>query len=67
MFSRLLTRTGHTREYSITWIARDGWEIKQVEDSHVVRAVRCHDWHRVERALAMFRLQVRALESEGWV
>jgi hypothetical protein len=25
------------------------------------------DWHRVERALAAFRLEVSALEQQGWV
>jgi hypothetical protein len=25
-----------------------------------------HDWHRVERALALFRLEVAELSERGW-
>ena len=34
-----------------------GWDVKEEENSQVVRRVHCTDWHRVERALAMFSLR----------
>ena len=34
----------------------DGWEIREVKDSQVVRLVRMSDWHRVERVLRLGHL-----------
>jgi hypothetical protein len=34
----------------------DGWNVKEVRDSQVVREVRMSDWHRVERILRIGHL-----------
>jgi hypothetical protein len=32
----------------------------------VLKQICYTDWHRVERALSMFNLQIDELESKGW-
>ena len=36
--------------------ALQGWDVKEEKDSRVVRRIHCTDWHRVERAVAIFAL-----------
>ena len=36
-------------------------------DSRIIRKARYDDWHRVERALMTFKLEVVSLEQAGWV
>ena len=33
----------------------------------MLKQVHYTDWHRVERALQMFNLQIDALEDAGWI
>jgi transcription initiation factor IIF auxiliary subunit len=40
--------------------------VREEQDTHIVRQVTYHDWHRVERALSTFRAQVFELEERGW-
>jgi hypothetical protein len=42
-----------TRRCTVTR-ARHGWDVKEEEDSQVVRRIHCTDWHRVERVVAIF-------------
>jgi hypothetical protein len=66
MFAKELTQAGHTRRFTITEASELGWEVREEQDSRVVRQVHYTDWHRVERALSVIALQVVALEEEGW-
>jgi hypothetical protein len=66
MFAKELTQAGHTRRFSITEAGGFGWEVREEQDSQLVRSVCYTDWHRVERALTVFTLEVRALEQAGW-
>jgi hypothetical protein len=66
MFSRELTRAGHTRNFVITSVRAEGWEVRVEEDSRVLRRNRYTDWHRVERALASIEREVEALTELGW-
>ena len=66
MFSRELTLAGHTRNFVITPLHADGWEVRIEEDSRVLRRNQYTDWHRVERALAGFEREVAALMERGW-
>jgi hypothetical protein len=66
MFTRELTQAGHVRRFSIEPAAGSGWEVREEQDSRVVRRVRYDDWHRVERALLTMREQVMELEENGW-
>jgi hypothetical protein len=66
MFTRELTQAGHVRRFTIREDAGHGWEVREEQDSQVVRHVRYDDWHRVERALLSMREQVSELEERGW-
>jgi hypothetical protein len=65
MFTRSLRNAEHTRRYSIAETPT-GWEVRQESDSEVVRLVRYHDWHRVERARRSIATEVDELEAAGW-
>lgn len=65
--SRILQRPGHTRRFIIARMAGSGWEVREEEDSRIVRTARYTDWHRVERARAIIDLRVSTLAGEGWV
>jgi hypothetical protein len=66
MFSISLRNENHTRRYSIVLRTGWGWEIKVEQEGRVTRHICCRDWHRVERTLAMFRLEVSRLTALGW-
>lgn len=67
MFVKELSRGGHTRTFSIKAMGPAGWEVRAEQDNRVLKQVRYNDWHRVERALNMFNLQIDELENAGWV
>jgi len=67
MFAKELYRAGHTRKFSIRDLGVSGWEVRDEQDDCVLKQVRYTDWHRVERALNMFNLQIDELEDAGWV
>lgn len=67
MLSRILQRPGHTRRFVIARAGALGWEVREEEDSRIVRTAHYTDWHRVERARAIIDLQVSTLAGEGWV
>jgi hypothetical protein len=52
-----LERTEHGRTSRAT-ITRDtiGWHYQEVREGEVVREMTYHDWHRVERAMKVFKL-----------
>ena len=66
MFSILLRNAASTRRYSIAPLSDAGWEVTLEREGELTHRVRYHDWHRVERALAMFRLEVSELTARGW-
>lgn len=66
MFQKELRQAGHTRRFSITDTGGFGWEVREEQDSRLVRQIRYTDWHRVERARTVMALQVTALEEAGW-
>jgi len=66
MFAKELRQEGHTRKFSIQDLGRDGWEVREEQDDRVLKQICYTDWHRVERALHMFNLQIGELEGRGW-
>jgi hypothetical protein len=66
MFSRTLHRQHHTRDYVICSVGAEGWEVRLEEDRTLRRLDRYRDWHRVERALALFEREVEELTALGW-
>ena len=66
MFDKRLRRAEHIRHYSINSTEASGWEVRLEEDDTVRRHDYYQDWHRVERALALFEREVDELTSRGW-
>lgn len=66
MFQLSLQSVDHVRRYSITPARPCGWEVKLEEDREVRRSDLYQDWHRVERAMALFELEVLELTANGW-
>jgi len=66
MFHLSLQSADHVRHYSITAANPTGWEVKLEEDRQVRRNDVYLDWHRVERAMALFELEVLQLTASGW-
>ena len=67
MFSKELRFAGHVKRFLISGMGRDGWEVREEQDEQVVKQIRYTDWHRVERALGMFTLEIGELEDKGWI
>lgn len=64
-FAKSIRKAEHTRRYSIQ-PTRTGWEVREEQDSQVVRQS-CHqDWHRVERARRAFVMELSNLQEKGW-
>lgn len=65
MFACSLRHADHVRHYSIC-AAATGWEVRLEEDRTLRRLDHYRDWHRVERALALFEREVSELTARGW-
>ena len=66
MFALTLRQANHVRHYSIVRTGLAGWEIRLEEDSKLRRLDHYQDWHRVERAMALFSLETLQLQESGW-
>ena len=65
MFAKTIQKADYVRHYSIQRTTA-GWEVRTEQNSEAVRRVCYQDWHRVERALRVFILEVDSLEQDGW-
>jgi hypothetical protein len=66
MYDLSLISADHVRHYSITPAAPSGWEITVEHDLSLRLHEVYHDWHRVERMLALFEREVSDLVASGW-
>jgi hypothetical protein len=66
MFSIALRHEQHTRQYAVSTSQPSGWELTLQEDLERTKRVHFEDWHRVERAVAVVRLEIEELTSRGW-
>lgn len=66
MFNLRLRHADHIRHYSITSTESRGWEVRLEEDDRIRRQDHYQDWHRVERAMALFEREVQELTDIGW-
>ena len=66
MLSIALRREEHTRQYAVSPSQPSGWELTLLEDLERIKQVHFEDWHRVERAVAVVRLEIEELRSRGW-
>jgi hypothetical protein len=64
-FVKSLQKADHIRRYSIQPTST-GWEVREEQDSEIVRHSFYQDWHRVERAMQAFSLKLHVLREEGW-
>jgi hypothetical protein len=66
MYALSLRRADHVKKFSIRQTDSSGWEVRLEEDRTVRRLSHYWDWHRVERALAAFKLEALELTERGW-
>jgi hypothetical protein len=66
MLSIVLRKAEHTRRYVVSPLGDEGWEVTREREGEPAQRMLYHDWHRVERVLAMFQLEVSELTARGW-
>ena len=66
MYARLLRKAAHVRRFTIRDTGTSGWQVLDEQDSKVVKSVLYDDWHRVERAKAVFAAEALSLRDAGW-
>jgi hypothetical protein len=64
MYARIFHKATQTKRFIVTGPGTSGWEVREEQDSQLIRSVRYDDWHRVERALMNFALEAT---QRGWV
>jgi hypothetical protein len=65
MYARTLRNAAHVRKFTIT-TGGTGWEVREEQDSRLIRRICYDDWHRVERAKKTFAEEALALQRSGW-
>jgi len=66
MYARTLRKADHEFRFSIEDAGASGWEVRHEQDQHVVKRVLYDDWHRVERAMLTWQLEIEQLTEKGW-
>ena len=66
MYARTFRKAEQERRFSIVDAGSAGWEVKDEQDSLVVRRIVYDDWHRVERARMAFTHEGEKLKDAGW-
>jgi hypothetical protein len=66
MYARILRKASTTRRFTITHLESAGWDVREEQDSRVLRRAIYQDWHRVERASLAFALEAQSLIASGW-
>ena len=67
MYARKLRKASTVRRFTVTHREAEGWNVRDEQDSRVIRSAVYHDWHRVERASLAFALEAQTLLASGWV
>ena len=67
MYAVTLRKNTQTRRFTITPSEQAGWEVREEENSQLVRQHVYTDWHRVERAKMGFTHAVDQLVDDGWI
>ena len=65
MYKASFRKQKHVRRFTIHHV-QPGWEVRDENDAMILKRVIYQDWHRVERAIALFERQRAALEAAGW-
>jgi hypothetical protein len=64
-FIKSVKKADHVRRYSIR-STETGWEVREEQDTEILRHSYYQDWHRVERAKLGIALKLDALRAQGW-
>jgi hypothetical protein len=67
MYAHVLRRAAQVRRFTITTASSAGWEVRDEEDSHIIKSRLYDDWHRVERARLTFAFEAVGLRDAGWI
>jgi hypothetical protein len=67
MYAVTLRKDKQTRRFSITATEPSGWEVREEQNSQLIRQHVYNDWHRVERAQMGFAQEVDSLVDDGWI
>jgi hypothetical protein len=66
MYARILRKATHIRRFTISSTSSSGWEVRDEQDSRLLRTRVYDDWHRVERAKLTFAMEAAGLRDAGW-
>jgi hypothetical protein len=66
LFAKRLVRAGEERRFHIHYKPGTGWEAAEGAGRATLQAARYTDWHRVERVLRRFSLEIAELHRQGW-
>ena len=66
MYARILRKAAHIRRFTISSTSSSGWEVRDEQDSRLIRSRLYDDWHRVERAKLTFAMEAAGLRDAGW-
>ena len=67
VYARSLRKAEETRRFTIRDTGTQGWEVLDERGATVLKNVLYDDWHRVERARAVFAVEAMTLREAGWV
>lgn len=67
IFTKTLVRGRHVRSFRIHPVRATGWIASEEADQRLVLRRQLTDWHRVERTVTRFMVEVAELHREGWV
>ncbi len=67
MYAVSLHNATDTRRFSIMDAGASGWQVMDQAGGRVLKQALYDDWHRVERARALFKARVAVLRGLGWV
>ena len=63
---RYLVNQGHVHHFMVQH-STTGWDVREEEDSTIIRQAHYDDWHRVERSVQLFEQAATMLERDGWI
>ena len=66
MYARIFRKAAHVRRFTISSTSSSGWEVRDEQDSRLIRTRLYDDWHRVERAKLTFAVEAAGLRDAGW-
>ena len=65
MYDTALQKARQLRRFTIRQQGL-GWEVVEQNERTIVKRLLLSDWHRVERAMAMIKIEEADLQRRGW-